>query len=190
MSRTLIIIDLINDISGEHGRSNASYSQVKARQIIAKTNQAVSFARSQNIPIIWVKVGFADDYHDIPPFSPLFNNAKRIGALQLSDSGCDWVDGLDVQEQDKIIVKKAVSAFTGNDLDDYLTKQGFEHIYLGGVSSLMAIQSTARQAHDLGYKVTVLEDLCAAATQEIHEQSMSALQALAEISSAKIWQNL
>lgn len=188
MSRALIIIDLIKDLSGEHGRSNASYSQIASRQIVPLTNQAVSYARSQDIPIIWVKVGFADDYHDIPPYSPLFNNVKRIGALQLSGSGCDWVDGLDVQPQDKIMVKKAVSAFAGNDLEAFLTQQGIEHIFLGGVSSLMAIQSTTRQAHDLGFKVTVLEDLCAAATLEIHEQSMNALVAMAEITTSKRWQ--
>ncbi|MCD1126366.1 cysteine hydrolase [Jinshanibacter sp. LJY008] len=188
MSSALIIIDLIEEIVGEHGRSNSSHQQVQERRLVPLTNQAVAFARRHHIPVIWVKVGFADDYHDIPPYSPLFNLAKKNGALRLSDPGCQWVKDLDVQPEDEVVIKKAVSAFAGNNLYDWLTGRGYDHILLGGVSSLMAIQSTARQAHDLGFKVTVLEDLCAAASPELHQQSMQSLTPLAEITTSMQWQ--
>lgn len=106
-----------------------------------------------------MKVGFADDYSDIPPFSPMFNAAKQNGALRLSEAGCNWVAELEVLPQDEVVVKKAVSAFAGNTLNQWLQDRGYDHILLAGVSSVMAIQSTARQAHDLGFRVTVLEDL-------------------------------
>ncbi|SFC41576.1 cysteine hydrolase family protein [Pragia fontium] len=188
MSSALIIIDLIEDIVGEHEKSNGSYQQVQLRQIVSRTNQAVAYARIKHIPVIWVKVGFADDYHDIPPYSPLFNTAKQNGALRLSDAGCHWVKGLDVQPEDEVVVKKAVSAFAGNHLYDWLTGRGYQHVVLAGVSSIMAIQSTARQAHDLGFRVTILEDLCAAATLELHQQSMNALIPLAQVITSESWQ--
>lgn len=184
MSAALIIIDLIQDIVGEN---SASYPQTKARGLIPLANKTAAYARSQNIPVIWVKVGFADDYHDIPPNSPMFNAAKQAGRLRLSARGCEWVDDLDVHPQDEIMVKKAVSAFAGNQLLQWLNDRGHDHLLLGGVSSLMAIQSTARQAHDLGFKVSVLEDLCAAATEEAHYQSMDALAGMAHITNTIDW---
>ncbi|GKX54289.1 peroxyureidoacrylate/ureidoacrylate amidohydrolase RutB [Leminorella grimontii] len=187
MSSALIVIDLIEEIIGERGRSNGSAGQTKDRNVVAKTNLAVAAARAKSIPIVWVKVGFADDYSDIPPYSPMFNAAKQNGALRLSDPGCDWVEGLDVQPQDEVVVKKAVSAFAGNALLSWLTDRGYDHVLLAGVSSAMAIQNTARQAHDLGFRVTVLEDLCAAATADLHQQSMDMLRPMAEITTSDVF---
>ena len=185
MSQALIIIDLIEDIIGKNGLSNSSYQQTQARHIVEQANIAANYARSNKIPVIWVKVGFSDDYQDIPAGSPMFQQAKKNGALKLSGNGCSWVQDLEVHFRDPIMVKKGVSAFTGNKLNKWLIDNEITQLYLGGVSSLMAIQSSARQAHDLGYSVTVLEDLCAAATLELHEQSMQALQGMAKISSIK-----
>ncbi|MGM0935591.1 MAG: cysteine hydrolase family protein [Pseudomonadota bacterium] len=183
MSQALIIIDLIEEIVGKNGLSNTSYQQTQERNVIEKSNQAAAYARKNDIPIIWVKVGFADDYHDIPAGSPMFNRAKALGALKLSSVGCQWVNELDVQLRDLIMIKKGVSAFTGNKLDHWLKENNINHILFGGVSTLMAIQSSARLAHDLGYQVTVIDELCAAATLELHQQSLQALQGMATISS-------
>ncbi|MEI9534984.1 cysteine hydrolase [Moellerella wisconsensis] len=188
MSQALIIIDLIEDIIGEQGLSNSSAAETKARDIINKSNKAAQYARAHQIPVIWVKVGFSDDYHDIPAGSPMFKNTQKLGALKLSGSGCRWVKELDVQPQDHIFIKKGVSAFTSNKLDQWLKQHNSQHLVISGVSSLMAIQSTARLAHDLGYQVTVLEDLCAAANAELHMQSMQALQGMATISCSTEWQ--
>jgi nicotinamidase-related amidase len=58
---------------------------------------------------------------------------------------------------------------------------------LGGVSTPLAIESTARQAHDAGFQVSILQDLCAAPTLEMHQQSLDILQNLAEITRSSAW---
>jgi nicotinamidase-related amidase len=58
---------------------------------------------------------------------------------------------------------------------------------LGGISTPLAIESTARQAHDAGLQVTVLQDLCAAPTEEIHQQSLETLQNLGEVMRSQAW---
>lgn len=181
INQVLIIIDLINDIASEDGLSNSSYSEIINRGIIAKTNQVLELAHQKDIPVIAVKVGFADDYHDIPAGSPMFHHAKEIGAFKLSGPGCDWVEGLALTDSDSFWIKKGVSAFAGNNLADYLKEEGVSTLYFAGVSSLLAIQSSARLAHDLGFTVYVIEDLCAARTLNQHEESMEALTGLAQI---------
>lgn len=181
MNKALIIIDLINDIASEDGLSNSSYSEIIKRDIIVKTNQVLELAHQRGISVIAVKVGFADDYHDIPAGSPMFHHAKEISAFKLSGSGCDWVEGLALTDSDSFWIKKGVSAFAGNNLADYLKDEGINTLYFAGVSSLLAIQSSARLAHDLGFTVNVIEDLCAAGTFKQHEESMHALTGLAKI---------
>lgn len=186
----LIVIDLIQDIAGEHGRINKSATQVTKRHLLEKTNHAIQEARKRFLPIIWVRVGFADDYYDMPQGSGLFAQVKHAGALKLSEFGCNWLDGLQQQAQDIFFDKKGISAFSGNDLAIWLLSQHIQNIAIAGVSSMMAIQSTARQGHDIGFAITVLEDLCAAPTQELHEQSMHALDGLATISTSEQWLSL
>ncbi|MCW2254235.1 nicotinamidase-related amidase [Providencia alcalifaciens] len=183
MPKVLIIIDLIEDIVGKNSLSKNTHQQAYERNVISNSNQAAAFAREHKIPVIWVKVGFADDYHDIPAGSPMFHKIKEFGALKLSGTGCDWVSELDVQFRDLVMVKKGVGAFAGNKLNQWLEENNINHVIFGGVSSLMTIQSSVRLAHDLGYHVTVIEDLCSADTLELHQQSMEALQGMAKISS-------
>ncbi|CAI0909312.1 Isochorismatase family protein yecD [Serratia entomophila] len=187
MSAALIIIDLIEDLIGPKGRANHCREQVMANNLIGNVNAAAAYARVRKIPVIWVRVGFADDYHDIPPHSPLFNHLKQTGALRLSSPGCRWVPELQREAEDLQFEKTAVSAFSGNNLLDWLRRHRCHHLLLGGVSTPLAIESTARQAHDAGFHVTVLQDLCAAPTQEIHQQSLDTLQNLAEISRSLAW---
>lgn len=80
------------------------------------------------------------------------------------------------EETDLLFEKTAVSAFSGNNLLAWLRQHRCHHLLLAGVSTPLAIESTARQAHDAGFQVTVLHDLCAAPTQEIHQQSTDTLQ--------------
>lgn len=187
MSAALIIIDLIDDLIGPKGRANHCREQVIAQNLIANTNAAAAYARVRKIPVIWVRVGFADDYHDIPAHSPLFNHLKQIGALRLSSPGCQWDKDLQVLPADFQFEKNGVCAFAGNNLLAWLQQHRCHHLLLGGVSTPLAIESTARQAHDAGFQITVLQDLCAAPTLEMHQQSLDILQNLAEITRSSVW---
>ncbi len=180
-SKALVLIDLIEDIVGKEGLSNSSYQQFLQRNILEESNRAISFARLENVPIVWVKVGFADDYHDIPRFSPMFHQAKERGALRLNSPNNCWVKGLEQSEEDHYFIKKGVSIFTGNNLARWLEISKIDTLILGGVSSLLAIQSSAREAHELGFRVYVVDELCAAKSFELHQESMDALEGLATV---------
>ncbi len=180
-SKALVLIDLIEEIVGKEGLSNSSYQQFIQRNILEESNRAIALARLEEIPIIWVKVGFADDYHDIPTHSPMFHQAKERGALRLSSPNNHWIDGLMQDENDRYFIKKGVSIFTGNNLAQWLKISQIDTLILGGVSSLLAIQSSAREAHELGFRVYVVDELCAAKTLQLHEESMKALEGLAHV---------
>jgi nicotinamidase-related amidase len=54
-------------------------------------------------------------------------------------------------------------------------------VVLCGVSTVMAVQSTARDAHDRDYRVVIAEDACAAPTLKEHETSLQMLSQIATI---------
>jgi nicotinamidase-related amidase len=50
-----------------------------------------------------------------------------------------------------------------------------ERLILAGVSTAWAVRATARDAHGRDYQVVVVEDACAAASEEEQEASMESL---------------
>jgi nicotinamidase-related amidase len=73
-----------------------------------------------------------------------------------------------------------VSAFAGTPLDQIFRARGVGTVILGGLVTHYAVEGTARDAHDRGYRVIVLTDGCASATPSRHEASLANLAFLAE----------
>jgi nicotinamidase-related amidase len=54
-------------------------------------------------------------------------------------------------------------------------------IFLSGIATHMAVEHTAREAHDRDYSVNVLPDACEALTKEIHESALTSLSRISKI---------
>jgi nicotinamidase-related amidase len=61
-----------------------------------------------------------------------------------------------------VITKHLPGSFTGTPLEEMLRRQGIERLVLSGFMTQMCVDTTARQAAHLGFKVTVLSDATAA----------------------------
>ena len=71
--------------------------------------------------------------------------------------------------QDHWVTKRIWGAFTGTNLDVYLKSQGVTQIVIAGVATSMGVESTAHQAHEHGYNVTLAID----AMTDVHPASSS-----------------
>jgi nicotinamidase-related amidase len=68
-----------------------------------------------------------------------------------------------------VVTKKRVSAFAGSDLALILRARDIDHLALGGIATSGVVVSTVREAADLDYRLTVLEDICLDADDdEVH----------------------
>lgn len=63
---------------------------------------------------------------------------------------------------EEVILKHKPNSFLNTGLHDTLSSHGISNLVLVGAMSQMCIDATARAAADLGYKVTVIHDACAA----------------------------
>lgn len=185
LSSVLLVIDFINDIVHSEGKISGSASYVKDHKVIEHANKAISSARDRKIPILFVKVGFSANYLECPKNSPLFGKARQYQALKLNTWGTEFHEKLNFQPQDIVIVKHRVSAFYATDLEVFLRANQIQKLYFCGVSTDMAIQTTAREAHDRDYQVNIIKDACGAMTQELHENTLKSLERIAVILPAK-----
>ncbi|MBV6322494.1 cysteine hydrolase family protein [Duganella violaceipulchra] len=181
-SSLFLTIDFINDIVHRDGKIASCAAMVAGHGVLERCNQALAWARAQGMLVAHVKVGFPASYANCPERSPIFGQAARHGALQLDTWGTYFHDALDVRADELVIVKPRVGAFYNTELESLLRAQRIGHLILAGVSTCHAIESTAREAHDRDYGVTVLADCCASASVERHERTLSgALASVADV---------
>ncbi|MDN0076460.1 isochorismatase family cysteine hydrolase [Crenobacter sp. SG2303] len=180
MTPALLVIDPINDIIHPDGKLASCAASVAEHDVLARINAAVSHARAQGWPVIWVSVGFDNPEREIPPRSKLFAGARSGAALKNGSWGTAFHDALDVAD-DLFIVKTRVNPFYGTKLAVQLAANDIDTLVIAGVSTTMAVQCAARDAHDRDLRVVVLTDACADRSAAQHQASLDALSLIAEL---------
>lgn len=79
-------------------------------------------------------------------------------------------------EGDEIVINKTASGvFSSTNIHYVLSNMGIKSLYLCGVYTNECVETTARDACDLGYFVTVIDNACATVTQQLHDASLATL---------------
>ena len=178
MSKTaLIVLDLINGIT----ESERFKPYIEKHHTIAKANQLIQHSRQKKDLIIFVKIGFSDSYVELAHRSPLFMHNKQNNTLKLSEKSTDFHPDLDYLPQDTVLIKHRVNAFYATALEAILNANAIDHLILCGVSTNLAVEGTARDAHDRNYKVTIAKDACASNNEENQEKALSILSMMTNI---------
>ena len=77
---------------------------------------------------------------------------------------------------DEIVVTKTTdSALTGTNLRLILANLGVTHVVCCGIFTDQCVSSTVRSLADESFAVTVIEDACAAGSDELHERELAIL---------------
>ncbi|KAL1970393.1 hypothetical protein VTN77DRAFT_5553 [Rasamsonia byssochlamydoides] len=141
-----------------------------ADEYISRVAKTIHAARNKGIPIIYVTVAFRSGYPEVSSRNKAFDAvvARAGNAFQEGSPAVKIVDAIAPTEKDILVTKRRVSAFAGSDLDVVLRSLGAETLVLTGVATSGVVLSTLRQAADLDYAVTVLEDLCLDFDAEVH----------------------
>ncbi|HEX7128184.1 MAG TPA: cysteine hydrolase [Thermodesulfobacteriota bacterium] len=181
-----LVLDMINDLVHEQGPSaQGPYgTEVRRRSAVEKTAAAIAKARQAGIRIGYVRVGFSPDYGECPPGSPIFSRAKAAGLFKLGTWGTEVHPALAPRPGDFDIVKHRVSPFYGTTLEPILRANGIRRLYLSGVSTNAVVQAAVREGHDRDYECVVIEDCCAALSEEEHRDAIALLRRFATITAS------
>jgi nicotinamidase-related amidase len=160
----LLVMDMQAGILG-------SFPEGKA--LIPNIAQAITHARSNNMPVIYITVGFRAGAPEISPDNKGF--APYAGAAFTAEMALHFAvidPELAPAPGEVAITKRRVSAFTGSDLEVVLRAKKIQHIVLTGVATSGVVLSTTREAADKDYTITVLSDCCADRDAEVHRVLM------------------
>ena len=155
----LVLIDLQKAVVD---RPLAPYS---AADVLKTGIEMAELFRGAGAPVVLVNVGWSPDFKDAlcqPVDEP----------MQLPPGGfppdfMELAGGL-AHPGDIRITKRQWGAFHGTELDLQLRRRGIQTIVLGGVATNIGVESTARQAFELGYAVVLAEDATSGQSAEMH----------------------
>ena len=144
-------------------------------KVLVNLPRAIAAARKAGMPVIYVVVQFREGYPEVSGNNPLFSSVRQAGRLRESDPNSRICDEVRPQPGEVIVTKKRIGAFTGSDLEVVLRSKGIDTLVLTGVSSLGVVESTARHAFDMDYKLFVIGDCCSDCDPKANEVAMSVL---------------
>jgi nicotinamidase-related amidase len=139
-------------------------------RVIPNTQALIAAMRACSGRVIYVTVGAGKpDCADAPvhmrKFFQMFDN-------YVGSRNHEIIEELAPEPQDYIVRKTTIGAFASTGMDHLLRSLDVEHLFMVGVSSNMCVETTAREAADRGYAVTMVEDACATTHSELHEGTM------------------
>ncbi|MEU4877978.1 isochorismatase family protein [Streptomyces sp. NPDC021608] len=141
----LVLVDLMDRIVA------LPLEPLKGAEVLSTAHELAARFRSVGAPVVLVRV-------------------ERPGVAE-QPPGSGLVEGLR-EEGDLVIVKRAVGAFQGTELDARLREHGVGTLVFGGIATNLGVESTARAAGDLGYDLVFVEDAMSALTGAEHDASV------------------
>ncbi len=128
----------------------------------------VTAFRKAGLPVVLVNVN---------PTGPWLKARKAPAPLlgEMSDHDLALDSRLPTGPADIRITKPGWNAFFGTDLYAHLQALGVTNLVLGGVSTGIGVQGTARAASELGYNLTFAEDAMTDANAVSHEVAVGTI---------------
>jgi len=135
--------------------------------VIPNNQRLIKAMRAAGGKVIYITIGAAlADCSDAPVHMRAF--FQSVGNYE-GQPQHQIIQELAPQPGDPIMRKTSIGAFASTGLDHLLRSLDREHLFMTGVSTNMCVETTAREAADRGYAVTLVEDACATTHKELHE---------------------
>ena len=149
-----------------------------AREIVAPINALTASLRALGVPVIWLlhaneRVGGKSDWELF--FDTIVADDVREKTMEslIPAKQSVW-DGLLTSPADRTVLKNRYSALIpgSSPLERVLRGLGTDTILIAGTKTNVCCESTARDAMMLDFKVVLVEDCCAALSDEEHRSAL------------------
>jgi len=132
-----------------------------AAPVVARAAALAEAFRARGLPVVLVNVSGG---------APGRNEAPRLPVMP--EGWDELMPELGRRSNDHCVTKKTWGAFSVAGLDAHLKGLGVTEIVLAGIATSIGVESTARQAHELGYNLALVTDAMTDRSAEAHENSV------------------
>jgi len=172
----LLVIDIQNTYMQpsnnpqEAARWQGFYDRMN-KQVIPGTARLISDARNRGVEVIFARIAcLKPDGRDrsLSQKKPGFNYLL----LPKDEDESQMVPELQARDGEICLTKTTDSALTGTNLRLILRNMEISNVVVAGIFTDQCVSSTVRSLADESFNVIVVEDCCAAATDELHNHEL------------------
>jgi nicotinamidase-related amidase len=146
--------------------------------IVDRAARLIGAARAAGVQIIFSNTVYRHDGLDLVRNNPVFNSVFLLGAARRGQPGTVLIPEFTVHDQDLFVDHVRLSAFYGTPLDAILRGRRIDTLIVFGIATNVAVDTTVRDAIQMGYNVTLVEDCCCSSAPEYHEAALLTLRVL------------
>ncbi len=157
----------------EYERWSAFYKRMRTI-VIPTTQRLLAHFRQNQQPVFFARIAcLTGDGSDrsLSQRRPGFNNLL----MPAWEHSSQIIPEVAPQEGEIVVCKTTDSALTGTNLRLILANMGVHHVVIAGIFTDQCVSCTVRSLADESFNVVVIEEACAAGTDELHQKELEIL---------------
>jgi maleamate amidohydrolase len=139
-------------------------------------NTISRLARARGMPVVWSRVGYADNAQDAGVWGTRTNTPDSLQNITYGSERHDFDPRCEIDAGDLQYTKRMPSAFFETPLASYLTYHKVDTVVVTGGSTSGCVRATAVDALSHGYRTIVPIETCADKHESYHFANLTDLQ--------------
>lgn len=170
----VLVIDAQRDFCSSSGAMARvlGFDLADIQRAVPQLNRFVRYARQHRVSVVWVREVFSPS-RMLPNQRAIHGDGDDIILIREGSSGVDWYEELTPPLQgEPILTKWNYDAFANTDLALWFQARGVDTVIMGGFTTNVCVETSARHAYIKGFYVVVLEDCTGAPLREEHDGAL------------------
>jgi ureidoacrylate peracid hydrolase len=179
VSLGLVVVDMQNGFVAKDGSyDKLGLNTPPYREIVPRVKQLIDLCRSFGIPVFFTEavreasgIDLLTKIHTLLPKSR--EDRLKMPICVRGTWDAQTIDELKPSDDDHIIIKRRDSAFQDTELRVWLQSIGVNTLVFCGVDTSICVETSVRDAFNLGYDIILISDATASGTKSHYETTLA-----------------
>jgi ureidoacrylate peracid hydrolase len=174
----LLVVDMQNGFVSKGG----SYDQLgmnteEYRKIVPKTKELLDFCRENLIPVFFTEairepsgIDLLTRVHRLLPVTR--EERLKVPICVRGTWDAKTIDEIKPADSDHVVIKRRDSAFQDTELRVWLQSEGINTLIICGVDTSICVETSLRDAFNIGYDVILISDATASGINKHYETTL------------------
>ncbi|MGA7368359.1 MAG: isochorismatase family cysteine hydrolase [Nitrososphaeraceae archaeon] len=174
----LLVVDMQNGFVSKGGSYDLlGLNTEEYRKIIPKTKKLIDFCRANLIPIFFTEairepsgIDLLTRVHRLLPVTR--EERLKVPICVRGTWDAKTIDEIKPADSDHVVIKRRDSAFQDTELRVWLQSEGINTLVICGVDTSICVETSLRDAFNIGYDVILISDATASGISKHYETTL------------------
>jgi ureidoacrylate peracid hydrolase len=174
----LLVVDMQNGFVSKGGSYDLLGMNTESyRKIVPKTKELIDFCRANYIPVFYTEairepsgIDLLTRVHRLLPVTR--EERLKVPICVRGTWDAKTIDDIRPEDSDHVVIKRRDSAFQDTELRVWLQSEGINTLIICGVDTSICVETSLRDAFNIGYDVILISDATASRINKHYETTL------------------